>query len=103
MNKLKLQRLLKLSEYLNGFFSADYPALKLQVLPDDRLHFAFYLLQIMDRQRLRKVDIVIESVLDNGTNPQLYRLGTVEAPDCLCHQMSRTVPVYFKSSRALQC
>ncbi|MNY38947.1 hypothetical protein D3C86_1736060 [compost metagenome] len=56
----------------------------------------------MDRQRLLQVDIVIEPVLDYGTNPELYRLGAIDPSDRLCHQMSRAVTVYFESLRAFQ-
>ena len=90
------------TEELDCFVARDLTALKFQILLDNFLHFLLDVAQIGIRQLAIHVEVIVEAVLNRGTNGELHVAVRIEALHCLSHDMCSRVAQCMAATRILK-
>ncbi len=85
----QLKRLPQISKFLMGFLAGHFHALERQLAPQHLAHFLLNLFQILGRQTMRHVKVVVEALFGGRPNVKLG-IGK-QFLHCRGHDMRRTV------------
>ena len=92
-DQLDLVRLALFFHIPDGFLARQLKALELELLLADSAHFRFQLFHNFGRKRKRRVEVVIEAVVDRRTDCELHL--RVQPLDRLRQNVGAGVPVGF--------